>query len=127
MEHTNSMKRGVNTLIFALIIVLASIALSATTPSRAQEKFKSGIAGRVTDYSGAVVVDASISFIRRSTKKVVQQVRTNDIGEYAVDLEPDIYEVEAEAPGFKKVKRKYIPVQSEARSFVDFVLTPQED
>ena len=37
------------------------------------------------------------------------------------------YEVEADAAGFKKAKRNYIPVSSEGRNFVDFVLVPRED
>ena len=114
------------TLIFALAIVFASSAWT-TKPSLAQTKFKSGISGRVTDVQGAMVADAWISVIRRSTRKVVHQVKTDETGEYAVDLEPDIYEVEADAHGFKKVKRKYIPVSSEGRNVVDFVLVPRED
>lgn len=115
------------TLAFALLLILASSVTWTAQPSLAQTKFKSGISGRVTDLNGSVVVDAWISITRRSTKKVVHQVKTDQIGEYSVDLEPDIYEVEAEAAGFKKVKRKYIPVQSEGRNIVDFVLGPQEN
>jgi hypothetical protein len=113
-------------LVFALVVVFASSAWT-TQPSFAQEKFKSGISGRVTDLQGAVVFDAWIRVIRRSTKKVVHEVKTNESGEYAVDVEADVYEVEAEAVGFKKAKRKYIPVSSEARNLVDFVLVPAEN
>ena len=114
-------------LTLALVLILASSVTWTTQPSRAQEKFKSGISGRVTDLNGSVVVDASISFIRRSTKKVVYEVKTNNIGEYAVDLEPDLFVVEAEAVGFKKAKRRYISVESQGRNLVDFVLEPRED
>jgi hypothetical protein len=113
-------------LVFALAVVLVSSITWTTQPSLAQTKFKSGISGRVTDRNGAVVVTATVTLVARTTKKLVH-VKTNDVGEYAVDLEPDIYDVQAEAPGFKKAKRKYIPVQSEARSLVDFVLVPREN
>ena len=112
--------------VFVLALVLPLSVQWTTQPSLAQTKFKSGIAGRVTDPNGAVIFDASISLVGRTTKKVVQ-VRTNDSGEYVADLEPEIYDVEAEAPGFKKAKRKYIPVQTQARSFVDFMLVPKEN
>ena len=54
-------------------------------------------------------------------------VKTNENGEYIADLEPELYDVEAEAPGFKKAKRKHIPVQHQARSLVDFMLVPKEN
>lgn len=112
------------TLVFALVVVVASFVL-LETPTLAQAKFKSGISGRVTDPRGAVVVDARIWIVSRTTKKGVL-VKTNDAGEYAVDLQDDIYDVEAEAPGFKKAKRKYIPVEN-GRNMVDFVLALKEE
>ena len=114
------------TLIFALVLVFASSVLWTTQPSLAQTKFKSGIAGRVTDPNGAVIVGATINLTGRTTKYVAH-VETNESGEYTADLEPELYDVEAEAPGFKKAKRKNIPVQQEARSLVDFMLVPKEN
>lgn len=107
-----------------LFVTLASS--NVTTNPLAQTKFKSGIAGRVTDPSGAVIAGASIRLVARATQRTFS-VKTNDSGEYTADLEPEIYDVEAEAPGFKKARRKYIPVQREARSFVDFMLEPKEE
>ncbi len=114
-------------LILTLVLLLAFSAGSATAPpALAQAKFKSGIIGRVTDRNGALVVTATITLVGRTTKKPVY-AKTDENGEYAVDLEPEIYDVEAEAPGFKTVKRSYIPVESQARSVVDFVMFPKED
>ena len=42
-------------------------------------------------------------------------------------IAPELYDVEAESPGFKTAKRRNIPVQTEARSFVDFMLVPKEN
>lgn len=116
-----------------LVAFLASMILFVTfsssnvgTNSLVQTKFKSGISGRVTDPSGAVIVGASVHLVARATRRTVS-VNTNDSGEYAADLEPEIYDVEAEAAGFKKARRKYIPVQREARSFVDFMLEPEQE
>lgn len=108
-----------------LVLILSSLVLCETRPSPAQTKFKSGIAGRVTDPRGAVIVDARIWIVSRTTKKGVL-VKTNDVGEYTADLDPDVYDVEAEAPGFKKAKRKYIPVESQGRNLVDFMLNIKE-
>ena len=99
---------------------------NGATNSLAQSKFKSGISGRVTDPSGALIVDVTVRLVGRTIKKIVS-VKTNDNGEYTADLEPELYDVEAEAGGFKKARRKYIPVQPEARSFVDFMLVPKHE
>ena len=107
------------------VLILSSLVLCENGPSLAQTKFKSGIAGRVTDQRGALIVDARIWIVSRTTKKGVL-VKTNDVGEYTADLDPDVYDLEAEAPGFKKGKRKYIPVENESRSIVDFTLGVKE-
>ena len=114
------------TLIFVIALVIPVSALWKAQPSLAQAKFKSGISGRVTDPNGAVIVGVSISLVGRTTKKLVQ-VSTNDSGEYTADLEPELYDVKAESHGFKTAKRRNIPVHTEARSFVDFMLVPNEN
>ena len=43
------------------------------------------------------------------------------------DLDPGVYDVEAEAVGFKKAKRKSIEVLHGARSYVDFVMEVKEE
>ena len=111
---------------FALAVVLLLAALWTTQPSLAQTKFKSGIAGRVTDPQGAVIVGIRITVVGRTTKKPFYAT-TNENGEYTVDLTPELYDVEAESPNFKKAKRKYIPVYEQGRSFVDFMLVPKEN
>ena len=109
----------------ALMLVTGVIGTNASDTS-SQTKFKSGIAGRLTDPNGAVIAGATIRIIARSTKKVVS-TKTDDRGEYTVDLHPDIYDVNAEAAGFKKARRKSIPVEREGRSFVDFMLEPRRE
>lgn len=106
-------------------LLATSVVTTAGSVSRVSQKFRSGISGRTTDPNGAVVVGARIKIVARSTKTIVSQ-KSNDHGEYVADLEPDVYDIEAEADGFKKAKRKSIPVLRESRSFVDFVLQPKE-
>ena len=109
----------------SLMLLVASVATGGVNRSGAVNKFGSGIAGRITDPNGAVVVGARIKIVARSTKDVVSR-KSNDQGEYVVDLNPDVYDVEADADGFKKTTRKSIPVVGEGRSYVDFVLEPKE-
>ena len=105
------------------MLVTGSGATDKVGPSSMQAKFKSGIAGRLTDPNGAVIAGATIRIITRSTKKLVS-FTSDDKGEYIANLDPDIYDLEADAAGFKKARRKSIPVEREARSYVDFVLEP---
>jgi Carboxypeptidase regulatory-like domain len=116
------MKHLVASLI-SIILVTGVGFTDVASGSLSQAKFKSGIAGRLTDPNGAVIVGATVRIVARSTKKLVS-FKTDDKGEYTADLEPDAYDVEADAAGFKKARRKSIPVQREARSFVDFMLEP---
>lgn len=118
------MKYFVLSLVSVLVISFGFNAVSS--PLSAQAKFKSGIAGRLTDPNGALIVGATVRLVSRITKRLVS-VTTSDNGEYTADLEPGLYDVEADAPGFKKARRKSIPVQTEARSFVDFMLVPKEE
>ena len=111
------------TSLLSLMLLTGSVATDKGSRSSMQAKFKSGIAGRLTDPNGAVIAGATIRIITRSTKKLVS-FKTDDKGEYIADLDPDVYDVEADAAGFKKARRKSIPVVREARSYVDFVLEP---
>jgi len=50
---------------------------------------------------------------------------TDDEGRYIAGLDPDTYDVIAEATGFKAGYRKSIPIARDARSYVDFVLSEE--
>lgn len=110
-----------------IALTLSSLLLAASAPtnganaSHVLQKFRSGISGRITDRNGAVVVGAKITMVARSSHASVSR-RSNAEGAYIADLDPDVYDVEAEASGFKKARRKSIPVLREGRSYVDFVL-----
>jgi hypothetical protein len=111
----------------ALSLVLVTWAsTNARSHSRAAQKFRSGISGRVTDPNGAVVVGAKITIIAHSANASVYRT-SNDEGQYAADLDPDVYDVFVDANGFKKAKRKSIPVEREGRNYVDFVLELPDD
>ena len=103
------------------LVLVASASTNARSHSRAVQKFRSGISGRITDPNGAVVVRAMIAIVAHSSNVTVSRM-SNDEGQYAADLDPDVYDVFVDANGFKKAKRKSIPVEREGRNYVDFVL-----
>jgi hypothetical protein len=108
------------------LVLMASASINARSHSRAAQKFRSGISGRITDQNGAVVVRARITIVARSSNASVSRT-SNDEGQYAADLDPDVYDVFVDANGFKKAKRKSIPVEREGRNYVDFVLELPDD
>ena len=103
------------------LLVIALVRTNTTSAPYTVQRFHSGIAGRITDPNGAVLVGARITIVSGSSQTVVSR-KANTEGEYAVDLEPDTYDVSVEAWGFKKASRKSIRVMSKSRPYVDFVL-----
>ena len=78
------------------------------------------IVGTVTDPSGAVVPNVTVTVTNTATGRVIT-IPTNDAGQYVV---PDIpigkYDVKATAPGFKVAERKGIVLNVNDRDRVDF-------
>jgi hypothetical protein len=108
------------------LTLVTSASTNARSHSRVAQKFRSGISGRITDPNGAVVVGAKITIVSRSSNASVSR-SSNDEGQYVTDLDPDVYDVFVDANGFKKAKRKSIPVEREGRNYVDFVLELPDD
>jgi len=103
------------------LLLAASASTHARAYSHVPREFRSGISGRITDRNGSVVVGAKITIFARSSNANVHRT-SNDEGQYAADLDPDVYDVLVDANGFKKATRKSIPVEREGRNYVDFVL-----
>jgi len=108
------------------LVFVACASTSARSHSRAVQKFRSGISGRITDRNGAVVLGAKITIVAHSSNASVSRT-SNDEGQYAADLDPAIYDVFVDANGFKKASRRSIPVEREGRNYVDFVLELPDD
>ena len=88
---------------------ILAVALGAA-PAFAQES-RGTITGRVIDSSGAVVAGADVRVKNTETGAVVA-AKTNDSGNYNVPyLVPGIYDMAAEAPGFKTTNRPGIQVR----------------
>ena len=88
---------------FNLISLAATLAFSllVLAPNPAHAQGLSGIAGTVTDTSGAVVPDAKVTITNNATN-VVRTTTTTSAGTYIItDLNPGAYTVKVEKSGFQ--------------------------
>src|SRR6266542_560994 len=91
-----------------LILVLLAAPLAG-------QETRSMIYGRVLDPQGGVVSGASIVVTNTETN-VATQLKCNETGYYEANLLlPGVYEVAAEAPGFKKFVRRGIDLAVSTR------------
>ena len=87
--------------------VLLLLALALATPGIVCAQVPTGaITGLVTDSTGARIPGASVIVTNKETG-LKRTVVTSDVGDYsAAVLLPGLYEVAAEAPGFKRLVRE---------------------
>jgi len=90
------MSRTRQSLIFkSLGVLLVSLLCAVFVPA---QEFRGLISGQVTDPSGAVVINATITALREGTQQPYS-ARTNSSGAYSVPyVIPGVYTVIAEAP-----------------------------
>jgi len=106
----------------SLLLLLCLVAL-APSRSLAQAIFGS-VDGTVTDSSGAVVPNASIT-ITDTDKGTTRVITSSDSGTFLVhDLIPDHYQFKIEAAGFATVQSDVITVSADSSSQVNFQLKP---
>jgi hypothetical protein len=80
------------------------------------------LSGRVTDPAKAVVVGARVAAISARTN-LRYATLTNGSGEYwLVNLPPTVYRIEVEKPGFKKVIKPDVVLQTQDAVAIDFEL-----
>ena len=80
------------------------------------------ITGTVSDPSGAVVTTATVAVVRESTG-IQSTAKTNHDGSYSVPLlQPGVYRVEVQAPGFRRVQRSGITLVVAQTAQIDFNL-----
>jgi hypothetical protein len=102
------------------IVLLAGVAPFA---ARLQAQAISGdLVGRVTDASGAIVPNVSVTATNTATD-VKASASTNAGGVYRIsNLLPGNYDVSAAAPGFSTFKLRNVPVQLNQAATVDITL-----
>src|SRR5689334_16602010 len=92
-------------------ILGALICLLSALPGMAQIG-TSTMTGRITDASGAVVPNATVIVVHTGTNFTFNTT-TNEDGLYRVlSLNPGMYRVTAEAPGFKKSIRDEVELRT---------------
>jgi hypothetical protein len=97
-----------------------AILLLLTATASAQ--FKASVQGTVTDATGAIVPEATVTLTNNETNKT-QTVTTSDEGFYRISgLAPGKYTISAEQAGFKKSVVDDVVVSAEEARGVDLVL-----
>jgi len=100
----------------ALLLLLVSCAWA--------QEFRGTILGRVTDSSGAVVVNAAVSVTNQATNTVVKTA-TAQAGTYTIPfLLPGTYTISVQSPGFRAFERPDLVVQVQDRIEINVVLEP---
>ncbi len=103
-----------------LLLTMASIGGWSHT-ARAQAIYGS-VYGRVTDATGAAIPNASVT-VTNVGKGTSVQVTASQSGEYLVPhLIPDVYDVEASAPGFRSTSNVGIQVSADTSPKIDLQL-----
>jgi hypothetical protein len=108
-------------LALTLLVVASFVRGNGVNRTPVKPKSRPGIFGRITDPNGSVVPGARITVVSRSSQAIVSG-KSNTEGVYAIDLDPDIYDITVEVWGFKQATRKSIKVARKSRPQVDFVL-----
>jgi hypothetical protein len=97
-----------------LLICFASGAFAQST--------NASVAGRITDPSNAVIVDATVAGINAETN-VRHETATNSSGDYRLtNLPPGTYRIEVDKPGFKKVIKPEVILHVQDALGLDFAM-----
>lgn len=101
------------------LAALAFLILTSLTCVRAQSTDAS-LTGRVTDTAKALIIDAKVAAICEATN-VRYETATNSSGEYHLgNLRPDVYRIEIEKTGFKKLIKPSIVFHVQDSLEIDF-------
>jgi hypothetical protein len=98
-------------------------ALSAATSCFAQA-VSGSINGYVTDSSTAVIAGSKVLIVNEGTGTSVQVTTTNEGFYNATNLQPGVYSISAEQPGFARLTREHVKLDVDAVVRVDITLSP---
>ena len=109
--------------IFKTILIFSFVML-LSTGLWGQASYTAQIRGVVTDKSGAVVQNATVTITNNGTG-ISTTSHTDDHGLYTVTgLRPDAYSIKAQAEGFQMEERKDVVLQVSQQTTIDFTLRP---
>lgn len=107
----------------AIIILGALIAMHI--PVFGQASYTAQIRGVVTDQSGAVVANATITIVNDATN-ISLTTHSDDKGQYVLTgLRPATYTIKAEGTGFKPVEQRNVVLQVDQQTSINFELRPR--
>jgi len=103
-------------------ILAAFLLISCTSVLRAQST-NASLTGRVSDPQKALIPDAKVTAISSGTN-VSYEAMTNDSGEYYLaNLAPNVYRIEIEKTGFKKLVKPDLVLHVQDALKIDFEMT----
>jgi carboxypeptidase family protein len=106
------------------VMLLFVMALVCANAAWGQGSYAAQVRGRVTDQSGAIVVNATVTITNVATN-ISSVMQTNDHGEYFfTGLRPADYSVKAQMSGFRVMEKTNVVLQVDQQTTVDFVLQP---
>src|SRR5690349_20103489 len=114
-NHRRSLRGGNNIVNVRIVTLLALLAGTLAFPSidAAQTSTSGGIAGTVSDTTGAVLPGVTVEAATPALIEKVRSVVTDDKGEYKiVDLRPGTYSVTFTLTGFSTLKRDGIELSA---------------
>jgi hypothetical protein len=97
------------------------IALTTLVTAKGQD-VRGTIAGTVKDGSGAAITTAKVTARNTGTSTVTQGDVLED-GSYTIKLDPGVYDVSVEAPGFKSTRVQGVHVEVNTLSRADALMT----
>ena len=109
---------------FSFLVTSSFVVLLAAAAAFAQGAYQAQVRGTVTDQSGAVVANATVTISNDATN-IAQTSRSNDHGEYFfTGLRPAVYTIKAQASGFRIAEKTNVVLQVDQQTTVDFLLHP---
>jgi hypothetical protein len=116
------MRRKLTSLLRAALCALFLLTLSAT----ARAQFRAAVQGTVTDQSGAVVPEATLTLRNNETGRT-QTANSGGEGFYRIsELPPGTYTLTVEKAGFRKTTFESVTINAEQVQGLDVVLTAGE-
>ncbi len=102
-------------------LAVALMSLVCITGARAQE-FRGLIVGQVTDPSGAVVPNATITAVKEGSEQSYT-AQTNSGGNFSIPyVQPGVYTITVGAPGFKRALRQGVSLDVAGKLSLNFTL-----
>ena len=107
-----------------IFVVLVGMGLLDAMAAYGQGGYTAQIRGVVTDQSGAMVGNASVTITNDGTN-ISQTAHSDEHGQFFLSgLRPSVYTIKAQASGFQIAEKKNVVLQVDQQTSVDFVLRP---